>query len=211
MKIRSKSQFIDILDEEISWRKKELTFLKNNVKKNTPNYKTHLRSAIVLLYSHWEGFVKSSCEYFLVYVSGQKLMFSNLNNNLLALSLKYKLIEFESTNKSTIHCKFIEFINNDLEQRATIPTENIIKTNSNLNSHILKEILTNVGIDYSYFELKENLIDKILLKNRNSIAHGETLDIDDLNYQNLHREILTMMEQIKTELSNIVIQENFKK
>ena len=56
MKVRTKEQFIDLIDSEMAWRKKELSYLKGNVKENSPNYKTHLRSAIVLLYTSESGF-----------------------------------------------------------------------------------------------------------------------------------------------------------
>lgn len=210
MKIRTKENFIDLIDKEIAWRKKELSFLKGNVKENSPNYKTHLRSAIVLLYAHWEGFVKNSCELYLSYIKAQKLNYNELSENIIALSLKYNLKDFEQSNKSTIHCQIVDFLLNNLNQRATIPDNDIIKTGSNLNSTILKEILTTVGLDYKEYELKNNLLDSVLLKNRNSIAHGEYIELNELNYNELYSDILAIMDDIKNRLSNSIVLEEFK-
>jgi len=210
MKVRTREQLVDLLDEELGWRKKELTFIKSNVKSNSANYKTFLRSGILLLYAHWEGFIKNSCEYYLSFVKYQKLNYNELKENFIALGLKNNLIEFEQTNKSTIHCKVVEFLLNKLDQRANIPNENIIKTGSNLNSTILREILTSIGIDYSDFELKSNLIDAVLLKNRNSIAHGQYVVLDDIEFTSLHTDVLWMMDDIKTKLTNAAILEEFK-
>lgn len=210
MRIRTKEDFVDLIDKEIVWRKKELSYLKGNIKTNSPHFKTHLRSGVVLLYAHWEGFVKNSCELFLTYIKSQRLAYNELSENLIALSLKQNLTSFEQTNKSTIHCQIVDFILNRLGERAIIPNSNVIKTGSNLNSNILQEILTTVGIDYTDYELKNNLLDGILLKNRNSIAHGEYMELDEVNFNELFDEIIWMMDDIKTKLTNSVVLESYK-
>ncbi len=211
MKIRTKEQFVDLIDKEMVWRKKELSYLKGNVKEKSPYYKTHLRSAIVMLYAHYEGFVKNSCELYLIYVKYQKLDYQQLTENFVALSLKYNLNEFQQTNKSTLHCQIVDFILNKLNQRATIPVDNVIRTGSNLTSNILREVLTTIGMDYSAYELKNNLIDSVLLKNRNSIAHGEFLDLNEVNFNELYSEIFFIMEDLKNRITNFVIQESYRK
>jgi hypothetical protein len=80
-----------------------------------------------------------------------------------------------------------------------------------LNSNILKEILTTVGLDYKEYELKNNLLDSVLLKNRNSIAHGEYIDLNELNYNDLYSDILAIMDDIKNRLSNSIVLEEFKR
>jgi len=211
MKIRTKENFIDAIDNEIAWRKKELSYLKGNVKSNSPYFKTHLRTGIVLLYAHWEGFVKNACELYLTCIKSLRLKYEELGENFIALSLKKNLTEFEQTNKSTVHCQVVSFLLNNLYERANVPNENVIKTGSNLNSNILKEILTTVGLDYSSYELKKNLIDTVLLKNRNSIAHGEYIELDEVDFNDLHTEIVSMMDDIKNKLSNMVVLEFYRR
>ncbi len=211
MRLNTKEDFFDALNEDLAWRKKELTYVKSNIRVGTPNYKTNLRSGVLLLYAHFEGYIKNACENFLKYLKLKRLNYNELKENLLAISIKNELKSFEESNKVTVHCQIVDFILNQLNQRATIPTENIIKTGSNLNSNILREILTSVGIDYSNYELKSNLIDQILLKNRNSIAHGEYVLLDDIEFSDLHREILFIMDDIKDKLTNIVTLEEYKK
>ncbi len=211
MKLNTKSDFFDAINEDLAWRKKELSYVKSNIKNGTPNYKTNLRTGVLLLYAHFEGYIKNVCEIFLKYIKLKKLNYIELKENLIAVSLKYELKNFEETNKSTIHCQMVDFILNKLNQRAKIPVDNVIKTGSNLNSNILREILTTVGIDFSHYELKSNLIDQILLKNRNSIAHGEYVPLDDIEYTELHKEILFIMDDIKDRLTNIIVLEEYKK
>lgn len=211
MKVQSQEILLDTIDADLAWRKKELSYLSGHIDINRPNYKTYLRSGIVMLYSHWEGFIKNTCENYLSYVKSQKLKYNELNECFIALSLKGKLLTFQATNKSTIYIQIISFLLNDLNQRANIPDENVIKTGSNLNSDMLKEMLTAIGIDYREYELKFNLIDSVLLKNRNSIAHGQYIQLHDIDYQNLYSEVLWMMDSIRTKISNAAVLNHFKR
>jgi hypothetical protein len=63
-------------------------------------------------------------------------------------------------------------------------------------------MLVTLGIDYSPFELKQNLIDSQLLNYRNNIAHGEYLIMDLAEYKVIHDEVLKMINHIKTEIEN---------
>lgn len=211
MKIRTKENFQDLLDKDMAWRKIELSFIKSNIKKGTPRFKTHLRSGIVLLYAHWEGFIKNSCELYISYIKGKGLRFDELKENFIALALKNNLNNFEETNKSTIHCQIVDLLLNKLNQKANIPNTEVIQTGSNLNSTVLKEILTTVGLDFTEYVLKSNLLDSQLLKNRNSIAHGEYVALDELDFNNLFDEVVYLMDDVKTKLINAVFLEEYKR
>ncbi len=203
MKIRSVEELQDLLDNDFAWRRKELTHIYTNVKSSKPaQLMTNLRIGIVMLYAHWEGFFKNAAESYLTYVASKRLNYSELQNNFVALSIKYKLSEFTQTNKNTIHKQIVDFLLGDLNKRAQIPTDNVIKTQSNLNSEILKELVSVIGIAYTPFELKEKMIDSQLLKIRNTVAHGQVLQIDNKEFDDLYTEITSLMSTFKNELSN---------
>jgi hypothetical protein len=63
-----------------------------------------------------------------------------------------------------------------------------------------------LGLDYSFYESKQVIIDEQLLKRRNAIAHGEYLSLDRDEYQQLRDEILAMMENFRTQVENHAIQ-----
>jgi len=212
MKIRTAEQLQTVLDDDSAWRRKELTMILTTVKSSRPKLlNTNIRIGVVILYAHWEGFIKNAAENYLTYVAGKKLPYDELNNNFIALSLKTKLLEFELTNKNTVHTQLIEFLLGNLKIKANLPTENIIKTQSNLNSNILKEILSILGIDYSQYELKEKYIDSQLLKIRNSVAHGQNPDITEIDFYELYTEITEMLTSIKNEISNNASLAKYKK
>ncbi len=212
MKIKSKEELIDNLTADLAWRKKELTTLYNNVETaNSKNLPTALRCASVLLYAHWEGFVKNSAESYLTYIKFQKLNLNQVNSNILALSLKQKISEFSMTNKATLHVQFIDFFQNNLNEKASFSETDSIKTQSNLNSIILKEIFITIGLDITNYDLKSNLIDKQLIKYRNDIAHGNQPPLNKQEYKILHGEIITMLNNILTDISNSAVLDKYKK
>lgn len=212
MKIRTAEQLQTVLDEDFAWRRKELTMILTTVKSSRPRLlNTNIRIGVVILYAHWEGFIKNAAENYLTYVAGKKLSYDELENNFIALSLKTKLMEFELTNKNTVHTQLIDFLLGNLKVKANLPTENIIKTQSNLNSNILKEILSILGIDYTQYELKEKYIDSQLLKIRNSVAHGQNPDITEIDFYELYTEITVILTSIKNEISNNASLAKYKK
>jgi hypothetical protein len=210
MKIRTAEELQTRLDEDFAWRRKELTVIYTNVQSSKPlQLNTNIRIGVVMLYAHWEGFIKNAAELYLIFVACKKLTLKQLANNIIAVSLKSKLTEFEETNKNTLHTQLIDFLLGDLNIRAHIPTENIIKTQSNLNSNILKEILSIIGVDYSQYELKEKFIDSQLLNIRNSIAHGQDPEISEDEFYELYTEITNLMASIKNEIGNNAILSNY--
>lgn len=212
MKIRTIEELQNRLDDDFAWRRKELTVIYTNVtsaKQNQVN--TNIRIGVVMLYAHWEGFIKNAAELYLIYVSSKKLNYNELQNNFIAVSLKAKLTVFQETNKNTIHTELVDFLLGNLNIRAQIPTENVIKTQSNLNSTILKEILSIIGVEYSQYELKEKFIDTQLLNIRNSIAHGQNPNINEIEFTELYKEITDLMNSIKNEIGNNAALTNYKK
>ncbi|GAB3224059.1 MAE_28990/MAE_18760 family HEPN-like nuclease [Pseudaeromonas pectinilytica] len=84
MKVRSKEEFVDFISKDRAWRKRELTNIKYLIERSKDGYvDLNLRAATLLLYSHWEGFVKHSTKVFFYYLSQSGIKYSRLNNNLI--------------------------------------------------------------------------------------------------------------------------------
>lgn len=211
MKIRTTEELFNRLSEDLSWRKKELTLFKSRI--DTAEEKrlnSEIRAGIVMLYSHWEGFVKNSTSYYLLYVKQLKLNYSDLSPCLLTLSLKTKFIEFNNNSSHEEQLKFVDFVQNNLNQRAFWNLEKAVDTKSNLNSEVLQNILSVVGISFNDFELKSNLIDEKLVKNRNTIAHGNYLSFSKEDYTILHAEIVGMINNIFNQITNLAVLKKYK-
>ena len=209
-KIRTLNDLNNRLSEDLVWRKKELSVLESLIEtKSFEQNKTNtlIRSGIALLYAHWEGYVKCAASAYLEFVSSQKnLKYCDLTYNFVAIAMKKKLNEASVTNQSTIHNQVLQFLMESMEQRIDIPTDDVIKTGSNLSSSLFRQILALLGIEYEPYELKQKLIDEKLLKKRNQIAHGEYLDVDVASYQELYKKIIEMMELFKNQIENHAVQ-----
>lgn len=212
MKLRTKENLVDYLDEEIAWRKKELSTIKNRVEKSSNKLQpTEIRSGILLLYAHWEGFLKQAAEAYLNYIIYQKHSLKDLKLNFVALCTRKELANFELTNKATIHNQILEYITNCDNEKFNVTPSNVVRTGSNLNSDILKEITVGIGLDFYKYETKSKLIDEQLLNYRNTIAHGQYLEVDETGYLSLHEEIRKMIESFKTDIENSALMESYKK
>ncbi|HLP91152.1 MAG TPA: MAE_28990/MAE_18760 family HEPN-like nuclease [Nostocaceae cyanobacterium] len=203
-KIRTPEQLSDKLAEELAWRKKELSILKSLIdSKSFESAKRNalLRSGITMLYAHWEGFVKVAANSYVEFVAMQKLPYNQLANNFIALAMKDQLDQAKETEKATIYNEVAEFFMTKLNDRSVIKYEFRIAT-SNLSSSVFKEIMCMIGLDYSFYESKEVLIDEQLLKNRNIIAHGNYLDIDEKRYDEWHTKVIEMMDTLRNQIDN---------
>ncbi len=213
MKLKTAEQLSDRLSNELAWRKKELSEVKSLVETKSfsdSKHKALVRSGICLLYAHWEGFVKLAANSYLEYVRMQRLCYEELASNFLALAMKEKLKEAKETNKPSLYIPVCDFFLDELNQRCSLPKE-AISTASNLSSEIFQEITRTLGIDFSSYSTKSVLIDTKLLKTRNEIAHGEYSIFDCKEYIELHSQVITMLDQFRTDIENAAINKDYKR
>lgn len=219
MKIKNLTDLGEKIDNELAWRKKELTSIRVDVESSQIKEKSEqsraIRSGIAMLYAHWEGAIKSIAEFYLIYVSGLNLKYGELKNNFLAIAIKNSLNEFEDTKKATIHNKLIDNVYSKKNEISQIPCKNIIKTDSNLKMDIFKEIAATIGIDHNPYMLKKMLIDQRLLGNRNKIAHGERLETlegisNPTDYIELHKTIIELIDKFAQNIKDAAENEDYK-
>jgi MAE_28990/MAE_18760-like HEPN len=221
IRIRTLEQLSDSLAADLVWRKKELAVLKSLIESATMSSsqeKTLLRCGITILYAHWEGFIKNSASDYLEFISMRRLKYNELSSNFVALAFKSKLKQAHETNKATIFTEAVDFIRLQLDERSSVPYKDIIQTGSNLSSSIFKEIVCILGLDYSFYETKQILIDEKLLAKRNNIAHGEYLQLDKQEYLELHSQIVGspqlqitgIMDHFRTQIENCAICESYR-
>lgn len=209
-KVYTFDNLIDALQADLAWRRKELKILNDRIpKEDTPFQHAALRSAVPLLYAHWEGYVKNAADAYLQFVSRRFLKHSELKTQFIALSLfkRRGKVEVRSLSEQT---EAIEFLLQEYEKKANIPTKNVINTGYNLWYETLEEIMNVLGLDYKIVADKKDLIDD-LVDARNNIAHGMYLRVDLLTYTILHEDIIKLMEAIKTEIENSAISEAYRK
>jgi hypothetical protein len=86
------------------------------------------------------------------------------------------------------------------DRRFAHVNESLVNTKSNLNFEVLCDICRVCGTDTSIFTPHQNFIDVLLLKRRNSIAHGEDtfVGVEDLN--SLTEQTIGLMRMFSNDL-----------
>jgi hypothetical protein len=210
MKVRSLDELENIISREYSWRRKELTNIKNLTLSSRSHIKTTLlKSSLTLLYSHWEGFVKKISIAYCEYLNFQGLCYQDLTQNFHVCAL---INEFQGQYPPRNFKSSFGIVTGEslrLSEKLKIDSERYIDTQSNLNSEVLKELTQKLGISYSAYELKENLIDERFLGLRNAISHGEYRCIEEEDFIDLYEEITSLIDIFKNQIANSAIMKEY--
>ncbi|EGQ7851000.1 hypothetical protein IBP95_000437 [Vibrio vulnificus] len=207
--------FIDLIDEDLVWRKKEISdllFLHNE-----DNDHLILKSAILLMYSHWEGYIKNISKQYLTLISDLDLELNKLGINFEAIDIKADIKNCFDSNQTLNLVNEIKFLNKIYtnNKKFKLPSsfkkekdKSVINTRDNLNIDTFQSFLKILGIyDFKPLKTRIQYIDEKLLNNRNIIAHGSkihpntsTFNMDIEEIKKLRNFIVLIMEYLRDEL-----------
>lgn len=223
------SELEDNLFEDWTWRAKELSEL-ILLSEGNENNKVLCKTFYLLLYSHWEGYIKNSSYLYLEYISKTSYKIVDLTDNFSALFIKGLMKELEMTKDSLTVNKELELIKsltnlNELKigKKLKINVNNdkdksIINTQDNLSSKVFKNICEVVGTSYKeVYDLRKRIIDHDLLNTRNAISHGNVFleehdsFFDLKNIKKLRDYILAIIEVYRDELISFAKEHYFLK
>ena len=196
--IRTFDDLEDALSEQVAWRRTELHSILAQIRaaqQCSIQAKTALcRAGVALLYAHWEGFAKFALATYVRYVAKRGLPDKELHYAFVAMSVEAQLRRAGDMTQTQLAIERVRRLMEESQSRALIPTQDPINTRSNLNSEVCSELLSSLGLNNFPFATRSHLIDYKLLKARNEIAHGEYLPIDPIDYEDLHVEVLELIQ-----------------
>lgn len=219
MKVKSKEVFIDLLEQDSSWRKHELSVMRSLIDSaNGAAKHSAIRAAVVILYSHWEGHIKKAGKLYINYLNHLGMKYNTMSDNNLSVGL-FSNFNGNAQGKSFfLYEKYVDFIkNNHDNDKFHVDCDSVINTKSNLQLEVLCEILAIIGISDTQFLANKLFIDEKLLKYRNSIAHGEDtrrneeIKLDASSYKELHDKIVELISAFDTDIANHVVLEKYKR
>lgn len=204
------------LAKEWGWRRKELTgfaltvFLSEEQRSPTPTIheNTLLKMFVVLLYSHWEGFLISAAKAYCEFLNGENLKYRDLADSFTVYCILEKF-DGEFPKKFGAYADAVAIVNGGLNENLKINTGKHIRGKSNLNSNALQDILQKLGFSYTQYELQANLIDEVFLALRNSIAHGEQRMLNKPEIKELYVKVVNMMETFKDQIASSVQEKTY--
>lgn len=168
-----------------------------------------IRAGVLLLYAHWEGWIKNISRLYIRYVNGMRLSYRDLSAPFLGNALKTHIHSLESGYRAARHNEFALLVQTKLDSRASLD-ETLIDAQSNLSSKVLADIVARLGIfESGDLTSRFHLIDESLVARRNTIAHGEYLDITLSEFKELQTQVVQLLDAFTDEISNSAAQRKF--
>ncbi len=230
LKVRTLADLSTLLQGNLQTRKRELTtlrFLSSRVRGHEQNI--ILRSGVVLLYSHWEGFIKHAVRCYIAFINCKGLRCRDLAPSLAGLALRSLITQAKDTvHKHHGRTKLVEafwsitpqsFVlsaiggDDDDDEQSEDDSEERDDTirSSNIKWDILQDILTLLRISPDDYELKKARIDDELLKARNKVAHGSlTVPLSLQDYQSLQDTIIELLERFGDDVFDLAENERYR-
>ena len=201
MPIRNLTELREFLDEDLAWRKRELTTLEYMLEHARLHERAFLlRAGVCLLYAHWEGFVRVAATGYASFVAAQGLRYRDLTPNFVALGLRSEIVNAARSGRLTDLTSVAEKMIH-ADERARIDWENSAPT-GNMDSARFAQVLCLVGLNTNNYTPKNRLLDRELLGKRNLVAHGRRIEIDADDYAELHTEIIRLVDMFRDDVEN---------
>lgn len=207
-------------DEELSrqlaadrtWRVREISDLKSAIiRGDAPLKQVLMRALVTLCYAHWEGSVRFAARKYLEHVSLRKFRYDQLTQQFLTNHFLPRLAAF-ATSKGSIadRCRLVEDIISAERFHFRKFNDDLINTKANLNSEVLADICRICGLAPDAFEEYATHIDVVLLKRRNSIAHGENAFVDVGDLDDIAETTIELMRSFGDALDNLATMQGYR-
>lgn len=190
------------LTQDLTWRLREISDLRSAVRTADKIAQPALLRAIVAItYAHWEGHVRFSAKRYLTHIALRRLQYDALNRQFLRNSFLPRLATMGHKG-ITERGDIVDAILSAGISRYSSVNDDLINTRSNLNSEVAAEICKVCGLRTDLFMGQETFIDVVMLKRRNSIAHGEDTLIDISELDGLTDNAIALMRTFSNELQS---------
>lgn len=177
MKVRSTSELFDLVCDEMSWRRKELSDLWLLSEAATTHEAAACRRAfVVLALGHWEGGVKRMAQAYLAYACSVAAILDDLKPCFVGLVLENRIEALQSSETLGAATELANSLDS-LRAKPFALNRDAIRTGGNLSSRRLQSVCGALSLPYgSELAVREKFIDQAL-RQRHDVAHGKRLPI----------------------------------
>lgn len=204
-------QCLAAIQSDSAWRKKEISSFKHRVARAEGEARAiMMRAGILILYAHWEGFVKFASETYITHINERIAQFNAPLTEHYKTLLMWRCVQRRGDYPHTkTPLGFLDVMQEWKTKPDKKLSDDMIDAESNLNSVVLKKILRIIDIPFADFESKQNLIDEKLLGRRNPIAHGKRRDINIDEYNEADREVRMLLNTFQRKIEDCIQNSSF--
>lgn len=201
----------DQFDADLNWRRKELSDMKLAIKNaDSQSRSVLLRAVIAMTYAHWEGYVRTCANRYFQHLTLKKKPFSYFERQFYINSFLVRLDAlYQCRSDVEARCNLINDILDGSAGRFAYVNPDLVDTRSNLSADVIKDICVICGVDGGHFEDKRIFIDRMILKRRNAIAHGQQEFIEESDIDGLIADALGLMDHFRSLLENKVYTKSY--
>jgi hypothetical protein len=194
----------NLFDEDLIWRRRELSDIKAAVKAADFAAKPALlRATIAMSYARWEGYVRLCANRYFEFLTVRRMPYSVLERQYYVNSFLLRLDAlFKNRLNLETRCALVNEILDGANGIFHYIQPALIDTKSNLTTDVVKEICLICSVDPSHFEAKRIFIDQLVVKRRNAIAHGQQEFIQENEVDELVADLIGLMQHFRTLLEN---------
>ncbi|EON17353.1 hypothetical protein C265_22991 [Cupriavidus sp. GA3-3] len=208
----TEANFSAQITEDRNWRIKEISDIKAAIQRGDDSLRrVLLRALVAICYAHWEGYVRFSGRKYLEHIALRRFQYRELDRQFFRNYFLPRLAALSTSKTSlTERCSLVDEILNASDRRFSQVNDDLINTKANLNFEVFTDICLVCGVSAEAFAEKATFIDVVLLKRRNSIAHGEDtlIAIDDLD--TIAQDTIGLMRAFGDALENRVVLQTYK-
>lgn len=211
--------YCERISDDWLWRESEMRALDARLLKTRTALE--VKSAILILYGHWEGHFKFCASELLDFMSeGVKrkvFKWTDFRDDvrLRILFCSYRRSSLSGQTQETF-ISHLNAINDGRYASALTARDEVILVDDNLSAARAEAICRNLGVDHSWCTLKRIIIDERILEHRNAIAHGakrlrsgDELDLLSADITDALAELRQLIRQAKDKFENAITLKEF--
>lgn len=204
MRSEAYDQYLAELDADRIWRVKEISNFRSLIANQTADHFREClgRAAVVMAYSHWEGYWSECVKAYIAYLSKRYPRPVLVNRNFIVGMISSHFDRLRNRNFSDLAKKeFVDGFFAAVKGDFLSLTTNEFSPRSNLNFERLKSCAAYLDFDISPFQPYRNRIDHELVRWRHEIAHG---GLPPINHGNMD-DHLDFSEQLTRLIQDLFI------
>lgn len=205
-------QCLEAIQADSAWRKKEIASLKNRVLRSRAESQGGIlaRAGILILYAHWEGFVKMSASTYIEHINERiRICGPTLTEHYQRLLMWCTVKRSGNSTESRSPILFLDALDTWQNSPQKALDAKMIDAESNLSYDVLRKILRIIDVPCDYFDSKKNLIDHKLLKLRNDIAHGGRRPVSIEEYVETDEETRALLDVFQERIEDCVARSSY--